>query len=131
MLRGSRHLGKILGYSFSPIKVPTSRCLDLSRRVGRGDIWRRQWELLENRVYNKSNGCSATGALAPGPDHQQPTKEVKNKLEKCRRRQSWTNENNYAGSVMDGLRQIRRNIRRTRPKFESGTSQIQVRSINL
>jgi hypothetical protein len=44
--------------------------LDLSRRVGRGDIWRRQWELLENRVYNKSNGCSATGALALGPDHQ-------------------------------------------------------------
>jgi hypothetical protein len=27
-------------------------------------------------VYNKPNGCSATGALAPGPDHQQqPTKE--------------------------------------------------------
>jgi hypothetical protein len=22
-------------------------------------------------VYNKPNGCSATGALAPGPDHQQ------------------------------------------------------------
>jgi hypothetical protein len=43
--------------------------LDLSRRVGRGDIWRRQWELLENRVYNKRNGCSAIGALAPGPDH--------------------------------------------------------------
>jgi hypothetical protein len=21
-------------------------------------------------VYNKPNGCSATGALAPGPDHQ-------------------------------------------------------------
>jgi hypothetical protein len=49
----------------------SSRCLDLSRRVGRGDIWRRQWELLENWVYNKPNGCSATGALAPGPDHQQ------------------------------------------------------------
>jgi hypothetical protein len=57
MLRGSRHLGKILGYSFSPIKF------HLSRRVGRGDIWRRQWELLENRVYNKPNGCNATGAL--------------------------------------------------------------------
>jgi hypothetical protein len=48
----------------------TSRCLDLSRRVGRGDIWLRQWELLENRVYNKPNGCSATGALVPGPDQQ-------------------------------------------------------------
>jgi hypothetical protein len=45
--------------------------LDLSRRVGRGDIWRRQWELLENRVCNKPNGCSATGALAPSPDQQQ------------------------------------------------------------
>jgi hypothetical protein len=70
MLRGIRHLGKILGYSFSPIKSFTSRCLDLLRRVGRGNIWRRQWELLENRLYNKSNGCSATGALAPGPDQQ-------------------------------------------------------------
>jgi hypothetical protein len=29
------------------------------------------WELIENRVYNKPNGCSATGALAPGPDQQQ------------------------------------------------------------
>jgi hypothetical protein len=38
-----------------------SRCLDLSRRVGLGDIWRRQWELVENRMYNKPNGCSATG----------------------------------------------------------------------
>jgi hypothetical protein len=28
-------------------------------------------ELLENRVYNKPNGCSATGGLAPGPDHKQ------------------------------------------------------------
>jgi hypothetical protein len=40
--------------------------LDLSRRIGRGDIWRRQWERLENRVYNKPNDYSATGALAPG-----------------------------------------------------------------
>jgi hypothetical protein len=71
MFRGSRHLGKILGYFFSPIKSSTSRCSDVSRRVGRGDIWRRQWELLENRVYNKPNGYSATGALASGPDHQQ------------------------------------------------------------
>jgi hypothetical protein len=65
LLRGSLHLGKILGYSFSPIKF------HLSRRVGREDIRRRQWELLENRVYNKPNGCSATGALALGPDYQQ------------------------------------------------------------
>jgi hypothetical protein len=49
----------------------TSCCSDLSHHVGRGEIWRRQWELLENRVYNKPNGCSATGALAPGPDHHQ------------------------------------------------------------
>jgi hypothetical protein len=69
MLRGSRLLGKVLGYSFLAQLRSTSRCSDLSRRVGRGDIWRRQWELLENRVYNKPNGCSATGALAPGPDH--------------------------------------------------------------
>jgi hypothetical protein len=71
MLGGIRHLGKILGYTFSPIKSSTSRCSDLSFRVGRGDIWWRQGELLENRVYNKTNGCSVTGALAPGPDHQQ------------------------------------------------------------
>jgi hypothetical protein len=45
--------------------------LDLSRRAGRGDIWRRQWELLENSMYNKPNDCSATRALAPDPDHQQ------------------------------------------------------------
>jgi hypothetical protein len=67
MLRGSRHLGKILGYSLSSIKV-SPWCLGLWRRVGRGDICTRQWELLENRVYNKPNGCSATGALASGPD---------------------------------------------------------------
>jgi hypothetical protein len=72
MLRGSRHLGKIFSYSFSPIKVPPIAAWISQRRVGRGDIWRRQWELLENRVYNKPNSCSATGALAPGPDHQHP-----------------------------------------------------------
>jgi hypothetical protein len=80
MLCGIRHLGKILGYSFSPIKSSISRCLDLSRRVGRGDIWRRQWELLENRLYNKPNGCSATGALAPGHDHQQQQKHQNSHL---------------------------------------------------
>jgi hypothetical protein len=26
-------------------------------------------------VYNKPNGCSATGALAPGADHQQQQEE--------------------------------------------------------
>jgi hypothetical protein len=31
---------------FSPISS-TFRCLDLSRRVGRGGIWRRQWESLK------------------------------------------------------------------------------------
>jgi hypothetical protein len=54
MLRGSRHLGKILGYSFSHLSLLGSLA---SRRTW--DIWRRQWELLENRVYNKPNGCSA------------------------------------------------------------------------
>jgi hypothetical protein len=57
--------------------------------------------------------------------------EVKNRLGKCPRRQSWPNEKYHAGSVMDGLRQSRRNIRRTRPKYEPGTSQILVRSVNL
>ena len=56
--------------------------------------------------------------------------EVKYKLGKCRR-QSWPKEKYYAGSVMDGLRQTRRNIRRNPPKFEPGTAQIQVRSVNL
>jgi hypothetical protein len=42
MLRGSRHLGTILGYSFSPIKVPP-----LAATVG----------TLENRVYNKPNAA--------------------------------------------------------------------------
>jgi hypothetical protein len=62
MLRGIRDLGKIPGYSLSPIKSSPSRRLDLSRRVGRGDIWRRQWELLENKMPDCS---SANGALAP------------------------------------------------------------------
>jgi hypothetical protein len=66
MLGGSRHLGKILGYSLSPIKISPSRRLDLSCRVGRGDIWLRQWELLENRAYNKPNGCSATRGVGSG-----------------------------------------------------------------
>ena len=26
----------------------TFRCLDLSRRVGRGDIWRQKWERLKH-----------------------------------------------------------------------------------
>jgi hypothetical protein len=75
MLRGCRHLGKILGKSLSRPLSYTSRCLDLSRRVESGDIWRRLCELLENGVYNKPNGCSATGALAPDPDHHQQQKQ--------------------------------------------------------
>jgi hypothetical protein len=62
---------------FLPHLSSTSRCLDLLRRVGRGDIWRRQWELLENRVYNKPNGCNATGTLTPGPGHQQQQQQRK------------------------------------------------------
>jgi hypothetical protein len=61
MLRGSRNLGKIIGYSLSPIKRSPSRRLDLSCRVGRGDIWRQQWELLENRAHNMPEGSSSTG----------------------------------------------------------------------
>jgi hypothetical protein len=79
MLRGSRHLGKILGYLSRPLSS-TSRCSVISRHVGRGDIWRRQWELLENRVYNKLNGCSASAALAPGPDYQQQQQQQQQQL---------------------------------------------------
>jgi hypothetical protein len=28
-------------------------------------------------VYNKPNGCSETGALAPGPDHHQQQQQQK------------------------------------------------------
>jgi hypothetical protein len=87
MLRGSRHLGKILGYSFSPIKFHLSLigslallgCLALLGSLAS----RRAWSHLaatvrteENRVYNKPNSCSATGALAPGTDHQPTTIEI-------------------------------------------------------
>jgi hypothetical protein len=72
MLRGSRHLGQTLGYSFSPInKFHLSLLGSLASRR----TWRHlaaTGELLWNRVYNKPNGCSATGALALGLDHQQP-----------------------------------------------------------
>jgi hypothetical protein len=66
MLRGSRHLGKILGYSFLPIKFHLSLLGSLASL--------RTWRHLAatvNRVYKKPNGCSATGALAPGPEQQQ------------------------------------------------------------
>jgi hypothetical protein len=46
----------------------TSRCLDLSRRVGRGEIWRRQWELLENRV--------TISLMTADPDQQQQQQYV-------------------------------------------------------
>jgi hypothetical protein len=57
--------------------ISTSRFLDLSRRVGRGDIWRRRWELLENMVYNKPNDCSASGSLAPGPEHHHQQQQTR------------------------------------------------------
>jgi hypothetical protein len=80
MFRGSRHLGKILGYSFSPIKFHLSLLGSLaslrtwrhlvatvgtSRKRGGG-----------NRVYTKPNGSNAIGALAPGPDEQQQQVEA-------------------------------------------------------
>ena len=39
-------LGKITS-QFLSYKTSTFRCLDLSRHVGHGDIWRRKWERLE------------------------------------------------------------------------------------
>jgi hypothetical protein len=84
MLRGSRHLGKILGYSFSPIKFHISLLGSLASR--------RTWRHLAatvgtsrkrgggDRVYKKPNGCSATRALASDPDVQQQQQWV---LLKC------------------------------------------------
>jgi hypothetical protein len=74
MLRGSRHLGKILGYSFSPIKFHLSL---LGSLAASSRTWRHLAATVGTsrkqgvRVYNKPDGCSATGALAPGPDLQQ------------------------------------------------------------
>jgi hypothetical protein len=45
--------------------------LDLSCRVGRGDIWRRKWERLEQGGHNKPSGYSTSGAYAPGPDYDE------------------------------------------------------------
>jgi len=45
--------------------------LDLSRCVGRGDIWLRKWEWLEQGEHNKPSGCSVSGAYAPGPDYEE------------------------------------------------------------
>ena len=58
-------LGKITG-QFLAHKSSTFRCLDLSRRVGREDIWRRKWEQLEQGEHNKPSGCSV-----PGPDYEE------------------------------------------------------------
>jgi hypothetical protein len=76
MFHGSGHLGKILGYFFSPIKFHLSLLGSLASH--------RKWRHLAatvgtsrkrggggNRGDKKHNDCSATGALAPGPDQQQ------------------------------------------------------------
>ena len=63
-------LGRITG-QFLAHKSSTFHCLDLSRRVGRGDIWRRRLERLEQGEHNKPSGCSASGAYAPGPDYEE------------------------------------------------------------
>jgi hypothetical protein len=62
-------LGKITG-QFLAHKSSPIRSLDLSRRVGHGDIWQRKWERLEQGEHNKPSGCSASGAYAPGPDYE-------------------------------------------------------------
>jgi hypothetical protein len=75
MFPGSRHLGKILGYSFLPIKFHLSLLGSLASR----GKWRhlaatvgtsRKREGV-NRVYKKPNGFIASRALPPGPDQQQ------------------------------------------------------------
>jgi hypothetical protein len=50
--------------------------LDLSRHVGRGDIWRRKWERLEQGEHNKPSGYSTSGAYAPGPDYDEEEEEL-------------------------------------------------------
>jgi hypothetical protein len=79
MLRGSRHLGKILGYSFSPIKFHLSLLGSLASH--------RTWRHLaatagtsRKQGVNKPNVCSATGALAPGPDYQQQQQNKKREV---------------------------------------------------
>ena len=62
-------LGKITG-QFLTHKSSTFRCLDLLRRVGRGDNWQRKWEWLEQGEHNKPSGCSASRAYALGPDYE-------------------------------------------------------------
>ena len=57
----------------------TFRCLDLSRRCGRGGIWRRKWERLkqggeEIGYYNKPLGCGTSVALATGPNDEEAVK---------------------------------------------------------
>jgi hypothetical protein len=47
-------LGKITG-QFLAHKTYTFRCLDLSRRVGCGDIWWRKWERLEQHRVRTIN----------------------------------------------------------------------------
>jgi len=54
-------LGKITG-QFLAYKTSTFRCLDLSRRVGRGDIWRRKWERLEQ---HRASTISLQAAVHP------------------------------------------------------------------
>jgi hypothetical protein len=40
--------------------------LDLSLRVGRGDIWRRKWERVENREGGQGSTKSLKAAVQPG-----------------------------------------------------------------
>jgi hypothetical protein len=54
-------LGKITSYFITP-KISTFRCLDLSRLVGRADIWRRKWERLEQ---HRASTISLRAAVHP------------------------------------------------------------------
>ena len=72
-------LGKIT-CQFLAHKSSTFHCFDLSRRVGRGDIWRRKWERLEQGEHNKPSGCSASGAYAPGPGCEEEEEELETNM---------------------------------------------------
>ena len=61
----------ILGKIISRPQLSTFRCLHLSRRVGRRDIWRRKWEWLEqHRASTISLQAAVYPGCAPDPDYE-------------------------------------------------------------
>jgi hypothetical protein len=53
---------------------PGASTISSSSRFIVEGVFRESGVVHSFKMYNKPNGCSATGALAPGPDHHQPTK---------------------------------------------------------